>query len=62
MASLNRAAAGEGTVGGAHLNESVGSGLFGGEAWQVELSEHLLSPPWQIPALLGQLQQCLWLG
>lgn len=46
----------EGRAGGAHLNGNVGSGLLGGGVgWQVALSEDLLSLPWQIPALLGQL-------
>lgn len=45
----------EGSAEGAHLNGSVGSGLLGGGGWQVALFEDLLSLPWQIPALLGQL-------
>ena len=39
------------------------SGLFGGEGWQVALPENLLSFPWRILALLGQLQlSVLWLS
>lgn len=60
--SLTRAKAGDGRVGGAHLKASVGSGLLGGGGWQVALPGSLLSFPWQILALLGQLQQSVpWL-